>query len=107
MGLKSKEKRLAIRCFEPMTVLKNHPQQQIETLLLLTLLLNLKQSEVDLFTKKKKKKKKRKEENSCYWEKEYQNCKANIKYSPSRSIRPMSYAHKVRSVVPIQRTLEI
>lgn len=51
--------------------------------------LDLKQSPVDLFTQKKKERKKkkqkqrkegrkkRKKENSNYWEKEYQNCKAN------------------------------
>ena len=50
--------------------------------------LDLKQSQVDLFTQKKKERKKkkakakkgrkkRKKENSNYWEKEYQNCKAN------------------------------
>lgn len=82
--------------------------------------LDLKQSQVDLFTQKKKEKKKRSKSKERKEERRERKKiqligkrntrivkQTNMNYSSSESIRPMSYTHKVRSAVLIQHTLEM
>ena len=80
--------------------------------------LDLKQSQVDLFTQKKKERKKkeakakkgrkkRKKENSNYWEKEYQNCKAK-KHELLFIRKHKSYElHSQSEICSSQHTLEM
>ena len=75
---------------------------------------DLKQSQVDLFTQKKKERKKKKAAKGKEGRKERKKIQiigkgkqTNMNYSSSESVSPMSYTHKVRSVVIIQHTLEM